>query len=367
MFLFFFITVSGLLHFVLFRHLSAAWPDLTWGFATVLALLLVSPLAMGFFRHRKMRGPARVCALIGFTWLGALFLWDCVLGFLAITHLLAPFIELPSLSARTTVWTSSTLTLTGIAYGVIEAGAPRLKVIPLQFTRLGGRTSPIRIVQLSDLHLGFVANSRRLSDLVIRVNALKPDLIVSTGDLFDSDFDRLPPLCGILAGLHAPLGKYAVSGNHEVYENLDEGLTLTSRAGFHVLRGESVKISPELTVAGVDDAEALESGSGPLHEAQALGGIPEDSIRILLKHRPTVLKESKGRFDLQLSGHTHGGQIFPFTLLTRLVYRYRPGLNRIQDNTWLYLSRGTGTWGPQFRIFAPPEITLFELTGDHSG
>ena len=95
----------------------------------------------------------------------------------------------------------------------------------------------------------------------------------------------------------------------------------------------------------------------------ALAGIPEDSIRILLKHRPTVLNESKGRFDLQLSGHTHGGQIFPFNLLTRMIYRRRPGLNRLAGDGWLYLSRGTGTWGPQFRILAPPEITLIELSG----
>ncbi|MEZ5277964.1 MAG: metallophosphoesterase [Opitutaceae bacterium] len=363
MFFILFFGIIGFLHYVLLSHLGAAWPDFFWGFATILSALFVTPLLMGVSRKRQQHTLARLFALIGFTWLGGLFLWDCVLGVLALYNLLAPFIEVPPLSAPATVWTSATITLAGIAYGVIEARAPRVKTVDLKLPKISGWASPIRIVQLTDLHLGYVANARRLSDLVIRVNALKPDLIVSTGDLFDSDFDRMTPLCRILADLHAPLGKFAISGNHEVYENLDQGLALTRQAGFRILRGESARVRSGLTIVGVDDAEALKPGTSRGHEAGALATIHENDVRILLKHRPTVLRASLGKFDLQLSGHTHGGQIFPFSLLTRMVYRHGPGLNRLGENAWLYLSRGTGTWGPQFRIFAPPEITLITLSG----
>jgi len=363
MFFVFFLGVLSLLHLYLFRHLSAAWPDLTQGFATVLLALLSLPFLMAYFRRHGWASPARFCALLGFSWIGILFVADFVLVLFDLYDGLAFAAGLHRPDPRTTVTLAAGLTLAAVIYGCFEARAPRLKTVRVNLSKLRTRTTPIRIVQITDLHLGYVADARRLRSLVSRINDINADLIVSTGDLFDSDFEKMDPLVEILADLRAVHGKVAISGNHEVYENLESGLDLTRRAGFHVLQGESIEVTHDLWVAGVDDAEALEDGVSGQHERQALEGIPSDTCSILLKHRPTVLKASIGQFDLQLSGHTHGGQIFPFSLLTRLAYGFGPGLTRIGKESWIYLSRGTGTWGPQFRILAPPEITLIELTG----
>lgn len=366
MFFVFFLGVLSLLHLYLFRHLSAAWPNLAGGFAIILPVLLSLPFMMAYFRRRGRSSLARFCALVGFSWIGILFLTDCVFGLLDLYDLAASMVGLHRLSPQTTVFAAATMTLISVIHGAFEARAPQLKRVRVSLSKLRTRPTPIRIVQITDLHLGYVADAGRLRLLVDRINALNPDLIVSTGDLFDSDFEKMEPMVDILVDLRAAQGKFAISGNHEVYENLDTGLDLTRRAGFQILQGESFEVTKDLFLAGVDDAEALEDGVSGEHEKEALKGIPGEACTILLKHRPTVLKSSIGHFDLQLSGHTHGGQIFPFNLLTRLVYRYGPGLTKVGNESWIYLSRGTGTWGPQFRILAPPEITLIELHGSSS-
>lgn len=363
MFFVFFLGVIGLLHFVLYAHLTAAWPQGQWLFAGLVLVLFALPLLLIFFRLRKRPEATRFFALTGFTWLGVLFVVDCLFGLFDLISLFLPFLGYTPMSADTKVWLTFGSAALGIAWGFREAQSPRTRSLDLALPGLDPGFQPIRLVQITDLHLGYVANPDRLRSLVARINALEPDLVVSTGDLFDSDFENMAPMVQILGELRGPVGKFAISGNHEVYEDLEAGLDLTRRAGFQVLRGEAREAAPKLFVAGVDDAEALPSGTAGDHEARALAGIPDQTCVILLKHRPTVRRASIGRFTLQLSGHTHGGQIFPFSLLTRLVYRHGPGLTRVGPGSWLYLSRGTGTWGPQFRILAPPEVTVFDLHG----
>jgi predicted MPP superfamily phosphohydrolase len=363
MFFTFFLGVIGLLHFYLYRQLEAAWPQATIWFRVVLTVMLFLPFLMILFRSRGYQKLSRIFALAGFTWIGVLFFTDFVFVVLSLWNFISLLVGASPLAPQMTVYVAAAISASAIAYGYLEAGQIRTRKLELPVAKPLRSPHPIRLVQITDLHLGYVANVTRLRRLVDRINDLKPDLIVSTGDLFDSDFEKMDPMVEILADLHAEKGKYAISGNHEVYENLQSGLDLTRRCGFRVLQGESVEVRSDLYVAGVDDAEALEDGVNGQHEKEALEGIPEKACTILLKHRPTVITSSIGRFDLQLSGHTHGGQIFPFSLLTRLVYRYRPGLSRVGPSSWLYLSRGTGTWGPQFRILAPPEITVIDLRG----
>ena len=159
-----------------------------------------------------------------------------------------------------------------------------------------------------------------------------------------------------------PQGKIAITGNHEVYSGLTQALDLTEDSGFRILRSSAIQIDSNLYVAGVDDPEALDGKRSEEAEKEALQNIPDSAFKILLKHRPNISPSTVDKFDLQLSGHTHGGQIFPFIFLTRLQYKARHGLTRIADQTYLYLSRGTGSWGPQMRVFAPPEITVFDLS-----
>jgi len=201
----------------------------------------------------------------------------------------------------------------------------------------------------------------RAADIFERVGALSPDILVSTGDLVDQSVCAVAGLVGPLLAIEAPKGKFAVTGNHEFYAGLEQALRFTRQAGFVVLRGE-VAAAGGITLVGVDDSEAGRfEGKPPADERRILSKAAGDGYVILLKHRPTIAEDAIGLFDLQLSGHTHKGQIFPFSLLTRLVYVVDAGWLDLGKGSHLYVSRGTGLWGPPIRLLAPPEITVIDL------
>jgi predicted MPP superfamily phosphohydrolase len=155
---------------------------------------------------------------------------------------------------------------------------------------------------------------------------------------------------------------FAVTGNHEFYAGLPQALSFTEQAGFRLLRNEAISLDNALTLAGVDDPAALhgvERKGVPEHDL--LQGVSRGRFTVLLKHRPVMDTTSLGLFDLQLSGHVHKGQIFPFNLLTHLFYPVKMGFSTYANGSSLYVSRGTGTWGPPIRFLAPPEITVITL------
>jgi hypothetical protein len=166
-----------------------------------------------------------------------------------------------------------------------------------------------------------------------------------------------------LKGLGAKYGKYAVLGNHEFYAGLDNSLCFIRESGFTLLRSEWEIIGDIITIAGVDDpAGRIRNQTIDVPEKQFLSPLPRERFTVLLKHQPKVDRQAAGLFDLQLSGHAHNGQIFPFTLFTRLFYPVKPGVLNQFNGSLLYMSRGTGTWGPPARFLSPPEITVFELS-----
>jgi predicted MPP superfamily phosphohydrolase len=155
---------------------------------------------------------------------------------------------------------------------------------------------------------------------------------------------------------------YAVLGNHEYYAGLDTSLEFLRSAGFRVLRREGVEVFPSFALYGVDDPAGARWGDTSGSDEQ--GFLPKGVERpytLLLKHRPAIHVESRGRFDLQLSGHVHKGQIFPFNFLTYLSFPVNSGMNLLGDGAFLYVSRGTGTWGPPVRFLAPPEVTVIDI------
>lgn len=158
-------------------------------------------------------------------------------------------------------------------------------------------------------------------------------------------------------------GKFAITGNHEFYAGIENARCFTENAGFTFLRGESVTVAGMINIAGVDDPAGRYYGLKDISEKGVLSKLPRDKFTLLLKHRPTVDKDAVGLFDLQLSGHAHKGQIFPFSLITRIYYRHTAdaGHLKLMDNFYLYVSRGSGTWGPPIRFLAPPEVTVIEL------
>ena len=220
------------------------------------------------------------------------------------------------------------------------------------------------IVQLTDIHVGPTIGRQFIEDMVSRTNALQPDLVAITGDLVDGSVAQLGALVEPLSKLRARDGVYFVTGNHEYYSGVDEWLAHLGDLGVRVLRNERVAVrgSNGFDLAGVDDFTAHQFGNG--HGANFAPIVQErDESRalVLLAHQPKAIDEAAhAGVDLQLSGHTHGGQMFPFNYLVQLQQPYIAGLHR-RGSTQIYVSRGTGYWGPPMRLGAPAEITRIEL------
>jgi predicted MPP superfamily phosphohydrolase len=248
---------------------------------------------------------------------------------------------------------------------VLALRPPTLRAIELPLADLPEALDGFRIVQLSDLHIGPLRGRRFAEALVARVNSRRADLVAITGDLVDGDVERLALEVSPLAGLESRHGTFFVSGNHEYFSRIDPWLAVVRDLGWRVLRNERVTIrhgEAGLDVAGVDDHLAHHYGNGHGQDvAAALDGRDLAQPVVLLAHHPNAFEEaSELGVSLQLSGHTHGGQIWPFQYLVRLSTPYVAGVFRRGRST-LYVSRGTGFWGPPMRLFHPGEITEITL------
>jgi predicted MPP superfamily phosphohydrolase len=254
-----------------------------------------------------------------------------------------------------------------LAWGIWRAvRGPTVKTVELAYPDLPAELDGFRIVQLSDLHVGPTIGRRYVERVVRESLALEPDLVALTGDIGDGFVAGLKHDLEPLRDLAKAMPTYYVTGNHEYYWQADEWIAAMRDLGATVLlnRGE-VHRSPSgarLLVAGVNDPAAAQVGRGhgpDLNAALAAG--PDESFKLLLSHRPGFASEaSRLGFDLQLSGHTHGGQFFPWTLVVRLVHKYHAGARKL-GRMWIYVSQGTGSWGPTVRLGSTTEITLIRL------
>lgn len=366
-----FLTIYGAEHAYLLKRLAPLFGTPLW-LGLVFLLLIPLPILSTVLLHNGHTRVAQWLGWIGFSWMGVAFL-------LFSSLLLADGIRLVAWLASRTGWITVrpdplVLARTAALLGCLLAlwafwTARRLQVVELPVTsgRLAHLEHPVRVLQISDLHLGVMSDKARVARVVEAARALAPDLILCTGDLVDGPHELLEDQAALLATLDAPLGKFAVTGNHEAYATRDGGRRTLETAGFRLLRNEGLQVLEGLSLAGLDDPTYI--GRGP--EAQALeqsvlGSLPAGDFRILLKHQPILGPGSRGLAELQLSGHTHNGQIFPFGLLTRRVFPVPMGLSEPSPGFRLYLSRGTGSWGPPMRLFQPPELTLLELSGSPS-
>ncbi len=335
-----------------------------------MVLMVCSPLVVRLLEKQGLDLPARVLSYIGYGWMGVFFLFFSLsilmdllrvaaYGASLVLHRdFAPFMP----GARMTFLIPLVLALGFSLAGFFSALDIRPVKVTLQSSGISGETGRLRIVQISDVHVGLTVRSNRLRKIAEVIRKAEPDLIVSTGDLVDGQMDSIAGLAKILRELQPRYGKYAVTGNHEFYAGLSHALDFTSRAGFTVLRGERVNIPGVISIVGVDDPTGRQMGMhGGKTEAELLPGLPRDTFVLLLKHQPALENGSTGLFDLQLSGHTHGGQIFPFGLLVKLFFPRTAGLYSLADGSSLYVSRGTGTWGPPIRVLSPPEVTVIDL------
>lgn len=251
------------------------------------------------------------------------------------------------------------LALSICIYGYHEAHELKVEHIEIPTQKL---TERIRIAQISDVHLGVTVREDHLASILDAVRKAEPDMLVSTGDLIDADDGFIDGLEKPFHAIKPPLGKFAVFGNHEFIWSEKTSLDFTSAAGFQLLRSASVPIGERLVVVGVDDpAGRYYRGAQDSDEKKLLSPLPRDRFILYLKHRPVVDPSTVGLFDLQLSGHTHKGQIFPFSIATWFYYPQHAGKLHVVDGSVLYVNRGAGTWGPPIRFLAPPEVTIIDL------
>lgn len=365
------ILVYGGLHYYLYRKLRTVLPKHNRAIIITLVLLAGSVIVVEAFIHNQITVLLTPLAWVSFFWMGLVVLFFGVsLPIDLLTWLVQRSQSLPlarrvavplekrlSAPIRTVVVVVVVVVL-GIN-GVFTAQQINVERESLASAKL---SRPLRLVQITDLHVGTLTQKRHLQNIVDTINKLDADIIVSTGDLIDMSTDNSAELVSQLAGLQSRLGKFAVYGNHETFVGLEKSRQLTELAGFTLLSNRGSTLDGVINLFGVDDPSVVgRLQPGIHHPDEPTPAFTNTLFTVLLKHQPVVAPGTAPTFDLQLSGHVHGGQIYPFGLITRLVYPVPMGLSRLTGNSWLYVSYGAGAWGPPMRVFAPPEITLFQL------
>lgn len=374
--------ILGLLTFWFHRRLVRAtgvpgrWANVATGTLIALAVATLIGVQTGGLLDPAW---ARPIAFVGMTWVGVAFY--LILG-LVVTGIACLVVRVvrriqhhpthPEAPSRRRVLQATTGGFTLVALGAVGTGlvsAARPEVthtrIPLQ--RLPAGFDGVRVALVTDLHVGPTRGgpfTRRVADLV---TAERPDLIVFGGDLVDGTVAHVGPDLTPLARLRAPLGRFGVSGNHEYYaDDAASWMTYWEKLGIRSLRNERVVLHRDgdtIDLAGIFDATAPSPHEPDL--AAALRGRDRDRFLLLAAHQPAQVEQARENgVDLQLSGHTHGGQIWPFDYAVALEQPMVDGLARFGD-TLVYVSRGAGAWGPPVRVGAPPEVAILELRRAH--
>jgi predicted MPP superfamily phosphohydrolase len=349
-------------------------PHLTWFLIFWMTAMTVIPLIVRWAEQIGKEKTALFFAWPGYLWMGFLFILTSTLLFTDTIRHSYCFVVLKCsgrvpdyVTARNSCIAALILAIVASIYAVIEAGQIRSEHVVITSNKIPPTISRIRIVQISDVHIGLLLQGYRLQRILNEIRKAAPDILVSTGDLIDGKLNRddaiseRNPEAALLASVTAPSGKFAVIGNHEVYAGLPQAISFSRAAGFTMLRNTSVQLTNGISITGIDDRAVNPKSQPSQEETTLLDSASHDSFRLLLKHRPDVLPESDGHFDLQLSGHVHGGQIFPFNFLVKLKHDILCGTTTTHAGSRIHVSRGTGTWGPPMRLFAPPEVTILDI------
>ena len=350
-------------------HLPPPWRAI----ATFALVLLAAAMPLAMLLGRKLPNAGRVTAWPAFIWMGVMFLLLVALVGADVVRLVIGFARRASGAsvdpsrrlATARLAATAALSLSGgLAAVALRAarGPIAIRRVDVALARLPRVHDGLRVVQVSDIHVGSTIGGAFVADVVRRANALGPDLVAITGDVVDGTVADLAEAVAPLGELRARHGVYFVTGNHEYFSGAAAWMTELGRLGIRVLRNERDSIGTGVDafdLAGVDDRSAERYGGLPHDEAlaRALGGRDPTREVVLLAHQPASFAgAARHGVGLQLSGHTHGGQIWPFGFIVRLSQPFLAGLHR-QGASQIYVSRGTGYWGPPMRLGAPAEIT----------
>lgn len=368
---------------VLLLHIYMGWrlvPDMPFGVSGVVATVLLLALSLSvlpfaeYARRNKQNPGADHLAGAGFLAMG-FFSTLLILTLLRELVLLAGVAASGSLidaaaSQQLRAWSAAAVPILAVLITIIgfvnARRRARIQTIEIPVVDLPEALRGFSIVQITDIHVGATIKHGYVSRIVDAVNTLEADMIAITGDLVDGSVSRLARHTEPLGRLSARYGTFFVTGNHEYYSGAHAWIVEIRRLGVSVLLNEHVVIEhfgESVVVAGVTDISAHHFD--PSHRsdpAAALAGAPENAaVKVLLAHQPrSAFAAAKAGFHLQLSGHTHGGQFFPWNFVVKLLEPFAAGLHRL-DDLWIYVSRGTGYWGPPKRFGAPSEITLLRL------
>ena len=372
LFLLVYLLVYSLLHYYVLRKIRAALELGRRGSSAVIlgmAVMILAPIMVRLAEKGGIETGARFWALVSSSWMGMLFLFVILAGVTDAARMLARaavktrkrrIVERP-ISSRKLFVVQVLLMFSVYGYGLFEAADIRVRQVEIRSPKISSQQGRVRIAQISDVHLGLLIREERLGKILKLLQDADPDILVSTGDLVDGQLNHLAAEATMFAAFKPPLGKIAITGNHEFYAGLRAALEFTEAAGFTLLRHQGTVIGG-INLVGVDDpAAGYFSEQQAISERDLLAAQAKGNFTVLLKHRPDIAPDSLGLFDLQLSGHTHKGQIFPFNLLTWLFFPQRAGQLTSLSSGFLYLSPGTGTWGPPIRVLAPPEVTIIDL------
>ncbi|MCG2595697.1 metallophosphoesterase [Ramlibacter sp. XY19] len=368
----FLIALSAALHFYIGARIVPGLPDAAgWLLAAWLVLSTVLT-PVGLIARRWLRPPLAD----RLTWAGmlamglfsSLFVFTLLRDLLLLLASLAAKagLEVPAAFAPDSAIAVAVLALLATVLGLANARRTAQVVrVDVKLAPLPAALEGFRIVQISDIHVGPTIKGGYLDAIVDRVNALEADVVAITGDLVDGTVADLAQHVAPLARLRARHGTYFVTGNHEYYSGVHGWVAELDRLGVRVLHNEHVVLQhagEQLVLAGVTDVGGHHFD--PAHRsdpAAAAHGAPPDAVKVLLAHQPrSAAAAARAGFDLQLSGHTHGGQFFPWSLFVPLQQPFTAGLHQL-DRMWVYVSRGTGYWGPPKRIGAPSEISEIRL------
>lgn len=371
LFLLVFLSLYSVLHaFVIYRAKSLMAGRTLWFVLTCVfsAIMVFGPVIVRLLERADHEPQARALAFVVYPWMGFIFLCFSLFAVTGVLELLLKLsglllnFKIPSLAARVPALLCVLTAMAAGIYGTYEARDIRTEYVEIRTSKLPPNVHAVRIAQISDVHLGLLVRQERWMRILDKVRFERPDMFISTGDLVDGDVPSLEDMGRLTDKVVATMGKFAITGNHEAYAGLDRSEEITRELGFQLLRGKAVTVEGAINIVGLDDPAVSQQED----ERALLQKVQNGLFTILLKHRPVVPESSRGLFDIQLSGHTHKGQIFPFTWLSRFVFPYQSGLFDLGGGSRLYTSRGSGTWGPPMRVLAPPEVTIIDIVRDEN-
>ncbi len=369
------LVVFTLVNFYIYKHTKPVFNIVGWigSVSKILFIVFVLSYPMGRFLERMVPSTGSDFVVkVGSFWLGAMVYLILIFVFIDIFRLIYPLFGLtasfspkanPELFKKIIIgaYVTTAFILLG---GFFNALNPRVNQMSIATKKSIEGYSKLRIGAASDIHLGTIISNGRLERFVKLMNAQKPDIILLPGDIFDEDLGPIikNDMGKLLSQLSAPLGVYAVTGNHEYIGGVDPAVFYLENHGIQVLRDSAISLNGIINIVGREDRQArLMGGINRKPLKKLIENLDANHYTILLDHQPYNLNEAvENGIDLQISGHTHHGQLFPFNLITRAIFEVSRGLKEFGD-TFIYVSNGFGTWGPPIRVGNRPEIVVIEV------